>query len=113
MNFFIHQRLRHHWLVLLVVAEATKANDVDKHILVKDRAIVERDFGDQQAGLRVVRIDVKAGDIVETGQTLAIVEAMKMENVLKAEKRARVKIVRVDAGTVLAVDAVILEFEAI
>ncbi|MDB5506131.1 MAG: acetyl-CoA carboxylase [Devosia sp.] len=62
---------------------------------------------------QVVRIDVKVGDIVEDGQTLAIVEAMKMENVLKAEKRARVKAVRVEAGAVLAVDAVILEFEAI
>ena len=36
---------------------------------------------------QVVRIDVVEGDIVEDGQTLAIVEAMKMENVLKAEKR--------------------------
>ena len=38
---------------------------------------------------QVVRIDVKEGDVVEDGQTLAIVEAMKMENVLKAEKRGR------------------------
>ena len=62
---------------------------------------------------QVVRIDVVAGDIVEDGQTLAIVEAMKMENVLKAEKRARVKAVRVKAGAVLAVDEVILEFEGV
>jgi propionyl-CoA carboxylase alpha chain len=61
---------------------------------------------------QVVRIDVAEGDIVEEGQPLAIVEAMKMENVLKAEKRARVKVVRVQAGAVLAVDEVILEFEA-
>ncbi len=62
---------------------------------------------------QVVRIDVAEGDVVEDGQALAIVEAMKMENVLKAEKRARVKAVRVKAGAVLAVDEVILEFEAI
>jgi propionyl-CoA carboxylase alpha chain len=62
---------------------------------------------------QVVRIDVVAGDIVEDGQTLAIVEAMKMENVLKAEKRARVRAVRVKAGAVLAVDEVILEFEGV
>ncbi|HVY50521.1 MAG TPA: acetyl/propionyl/methylcrotonyl-CoA carboxylase subunit alpha [Devosia sp.] len=62
---------------------------------------------------QVVRIDVKAGDIVESGQPLAIVEAMKMENVLKAERRARVSKVRVTAGAVLAVDEVILEFEAV
>jgi propionyl-CoA carboxylase alpha chain len=62
---------------------------------------------------QVVRIDVKAGDVVEAGQNLAIVEAMKMENVLKAERRARVSKVRVSPGAVLAVDEVILEFEPV
>ncbi|KKC37960.1 acetyl-CoA carboxylase [Devosia epidermidihirudinis] len=62
---------------------------------------------------QVVRIDVAEGDIVEDGQTLAIVEAMKMENVLKAEKRARVSKVHVVSGAVLTVDQVILEFEAV
>ena len=62
---------------------------------------------------QVVRIDVKEGDVVESGQPLAIVEAMKMENVLKAERRSRVSKIRVKPGTVLAVDEVILEFEAV
>ncbi|QQR36247.1 acetyl/propionyl/methylcrotonyl-CoA carboxylase subunit alpha [Devosia oryziradicis] len=62
---------------------------------------------------QIVRIDVSEGDIVEDGQTLAIVEAMKMENVLKAEKRARVSKVHATPGAVLAVDQVILEFEAV
>ena len=62
---------------------------------------------------QVVRIDVSEGDIVEDGQTLAVVEAMKMENVLRAEKRARVSKVRAVPGAVLAVDEVILEFEAV
>src|SRR3569832_1698368 len=44
---------------------------------------------------QVVRIDVKEGDVVESGQPLAIVEAMKMENVLKAERRSRVSKIRV------------------
>jgi propionyl-CoA carboxylase alpha chain len=61
---------------------------------------------------QVVRLDVAEGDIVEAGQPLAIVEAMKMENVLKAERRARVSKIRVSPGAVLAVDDVILEFEA-
>ncbi|MDB5541253.1 MAG: acetyl-CoA carboxylase [Devosia sp.] len=62
---------------------------------------------------QIVRIDVAEGDIVEDGQTLAIVEAMKMENVLKAEKRAKISKIRVQPGSVLAVDEVILEFEAV
>ncbi len=62
---------------------------------------------------QVVRVDVVEGDVVEDGQVLAIVEAMKMENVLKAEKRARVRKVHVVAGAVLAVDQVMVEFEAV
>ncbi|KQX38228.1 acetyl/propionyl-CoA carboxylase subuit alpha [Devosia sp. Root436] len=62
---------------------------------------------------QVVRVDVAEGDIVEDGQTLAVVEAMKMENVLRAEKRARVGKVHVVPGAVLAVDQVMIEFEAV
>jgi propionyl-CoA carboxylase alpha chain len=58
-------------------------------------------------------VDVAEGDIVEEGQPLAIVEAMKMENVLRAERRARVASLKALAGDVLAVDAVIMEFEAV
>jgi propionyl-CoA carboxylase alpha chain len=59
----------------------------------------------------VVRIEVAEGDEVFDGQALAMVEAMKMENVLRAERRARVAKVRARAGDSLAVDDVILEFE--
>ena len=51
------------------------------------------------------------GDNVEAGQALAVVEAMKMENILRAERDGVVKKVEVAAGDSLAVDAVILEFE--
>ena len=60
---------------------------------------------------QVVRLDVGVGDIVEEGQALAIVEAMKMENVLRAEKRAKVSKIIAGVGSVLAVDEVIMEFE--
>src|SRR5690606_39804087 len=62
---------------------------------------------------QVVRIDVAEGDVVEDGQPLAVVEAMKMENVLKAEKRARIAKLRVAPGAVMGVDDVIMEFEAV
>jgi propionyl-CoA carboxylase alpha chain len=58
----------------------------------------------------VVSVAVKEGDQVEAGQPLAIVEAMKMENILRAEKAATVKRVAAKAGESLAVDAVIMEF---
>ncbi len=59
----------------------------------------------------VTAIHVAAGEKVEAGQPLAIVEAMKMENILRAEKSGVVKIVHATAGESLAVDAVILEME--
>ncbi|NRP20999.1 Acetyl-/propionyl-coenzyme A carboxylase alpha chain [Ensifer adhaerens] len=59
----------------------------------------------------ITSVSVKAGDTVEAGQSLAIVEAMKMENILRAEKRATVKRVAVAAGASLAVDELIMEFE--
>jgi propionyl-CoA carboxylase alpha chain len=59
----------------------------------------------------LVRLDVAAGDRVEPGQPLAVVEAMKMENILRAEKAGTVKAVNAEAGDSLAVDEVILELE--
>ena len=59
----------------------------------------------------LVALNVKEGDKVEAGQPLAVVEAMKMENILRAEKSATVKKVNATAGESLAVDAIILELE--
>ncbi|MBV9930596.1 MAG: acetyl/propionyl/methylcrotonyl-CoA carboxylase subunit alpha [Alphaproteobacteria bacterium] len=56
-------------------------------------------------------LHVGEGDKVEAGQPLAVVEAMKMENILRAEKAGTVKQVDAKPGDSLAVDAVILEFE--
>ena len=59
----------------------------------------------------LVSLNVKEGDRVEAGQPLAVVEAMKMENILRAEKSAVVKRVDAKVGESLAVDAIILELE--
>jgi propionyl-CoA carboxylase alpha chain len=59
----------------------------------------------------LVSLNVAEGDKVEAGQPLAVVEAMKMENILRAEKSATVRKVNAKAGESLAVDAVILELE--
>jgi propionyl-CoA carboxylase alpha chain len=59
----------------------------------------------------LTQLHVGAGDKVEAGQPLAVVEAMKMENILRAEKSGVVKSVNAGAGDSLAVDAVILEME--
>ncbi len=59
----------------------------------------------------LVALHVQPGDSVEAGQPLAVVEAMKMENILRAEKSGTVKTVNAKAGDSLAVDAIILEME--
>lgn len=59
----------------------------------------------------ITAVHVSVGDKVEAGQPLAIVEAMKMENILRAEKAGVVKSIHATAGESLAVDAVILEME--
>ncbi|MEM9049301.1 MAG: acetyl/propionyl/methylcrotonyl-CoA carboxylase subunit alpha [Pseudomonadota bacterium] len=58
----------------------------------------------------IVSIAVAEGQEVEEGQALATVEAMKMENILRAERRGVVAKINAEPGASLAVDAVIMEF---
>ncbi|MCG6858677.1 MAG: acetyl/propionyl/methylcrotonyl-CoA carboxylase subunit alpha [Salaquimonas sp.] len=59
----------------------------------------------------VVTIAVKEGDEIQEGQPLVTVEAMKMENILRAERKTKVTKINAKAGDSLAVDDVIMEFE--
>ena len=59
----------------------------------------------------IVKIDVDVGQEVQEGQALCTVEAMKMENILRAERKGVVSKVNAAAGDSLAVDDVIIEFE--
>jgi propionyl-CoA carboxylase alpha chain len=58
----------------------------------------------------LVSVAVKEGQEVKAGEELAVVEAMKMMNILRAERDAKVKKVAAQAGGSLSVDQVILEF---
>ena len=59
----------------------------------------------------LVKLHVGEGDEVQPGQPLATVEAMKMENILRAEKQATIGKINAEEGDSLAVDEVILELE--
>ncbi|HUF88338.1 MAG TPA: biotin/lipoyl-containing protein, partial [Thermohalobaculum sp.] len=59
----------------------------------------------------VVSIEVEEGEEVQEGQPLAVVEAMKMENVLRAERKATVRKINAAPGASLSVDEVIMEFD--
>ena len=86
------------------------------HVAALATLMPEKRASDVSKALRcpmpgVVRaINVKSGQRVTAGDPLAIVEAMKMENVLRAERDATVARVIAKPGDTLAVDAVILEF---
>mmetsp|Transcript_12691 Transcript_12691/g.19189 ORF Transcript_12691/g.19189 Transcript_12691/m.19189 type:complete len:427 (-) Transcript_12691:64-1344(-) len=58
----------------------------------------------------VIQYHVAPGDVVEPGQPLVTVEAMKMQNVLKAEKKATIASLSVKDGESVSVDAVLIEF---
>ncbi|WP_304069741.1 acetyl/propionyl/methylcrotonyl-CoA carboxylase subunit alpha [Maricaulis maris] len=59
----------------------------------------------------VVSLEVEEGQAVKTGEPLVIVEAMKMENVLRAETDGTIKAVKVEAGASVAADELLVEFE--
>ena len=59
----------------------------------------------------LIRLAVQEGDVVKAGEELAIVEAMKMENVLRAAQDGSVKELLSEEGDSLMVDQPILEFE--
>ncbi|WP_174278932.1 acetyl-CoA carboxylase biotin carboxylase subunit [Sphingomonas bacterium] len=81
-----------------------------RHLLEKVPPDLSRFLLAPMPGL-LVRLDAAQGDRVEAGQPLAVVEAMKMENILRAGKAGVVKAIEAKAGDSLAVDQVILELE--
>jgi propionyl-CoA carboxylase alpha chain len=84
--------------------------DLSKHMIEKVPPDLSRFLIAPMPGL-VTRLDVEVGDKVEAGQPVAVMEAMKMENILRATKAATVKATPVKAGESVAVDQVIVEFE--
>jgi propionyl-CoA carboxylase alpha chain len=93
------------------------AEVLPEHVAILSRHMIEKVPPDLSKYLicpmpgLLTALHVGEGDRVEAGQPLAVVEAMKMENILRAGKAGTVKSVAAKAGDSLAVDAVILEFE--
>ncbi|MDT2074870.1 MAG: biotin/lipoyl-containing protein, partial [Planktomarina sp.] len=57
------------------------------------------------------KVEVAVGDEVHEGQSLCTIEAMKMENILRAERKSIVTKIHAMPGDSLAVDAIIMEFD--
>jgi len=84
--------------------------ELSKHMIDKPAPDLSRLLLAPMPGL-LTRLDVKVGDKVEPGQPVAVMEAMKMENILRSARAATVKATPAKAGDSLAVDQVIVEFE--
>jgi propionyl-CoA carboxylase alpha chain len=84
--------------------------ELSQHMIEKVPPDLSRFLLAPMPGL-LTRLEVKAGDKVEAGQPIAVVEAMKMENILRATKSTTVKATPAKAGDSLAVDQIIVEFE--
>jgi propionyl-CoA carboxylase alpha chain len=86
-----------------------RAAELDSHMLEKQAPDMSRFLLSPMPGL-LVSLAVTPEEEVKAGQTLAIVEAMKMENILKAERDGKVGKLHAKPGDSLAVDQIILEF---
>jgi propionyl-CoA carboxylase alpha chain len=95
---------------ILAIVRSPAAAALARHIPEKPPADTSRFLLCPMPGL-VVSINVASGQAVKIGETLAVVEAMKMENVLRAERDGVIGRIHAKKGDSLAVDAVILEFE--
>jgi propionyl-CoA carboxylase alpha chain len=84
--------------------------ELSAHMIEKPAPDLSRLLLAPMPGL-LTKLDVAVGDKVEPGQPVAVMEAMKMENILRAPKAATVKATPAKAGDSLAVDQVIVEFE--
>jgi propionyl-CoA carboxylase alpha chain len=102
-------RLRLRGADLKVLVRSPRAAELSQHMLEKAPPDTSKYLLCPMPGL-LVTLAVAVGDEVQEGQTLATVEAMKMENILKATRAGVVKAVKAAPGASLKVDDIILEF---
>jgi propionyl-CoA carboxylase alpha chain len=102
-------RLVHHGVVLAALAMPPRAAELLAKMPAKPEPGRSRHLLSPMPGL-LVTIAVREGQQVKAGEELAVVEAMKMENVLRAERDGTVAKLCAKPGDSLAVDQVILEF---
>lgn len=95
---------------LNVTVQRPRIAELAKYMQVKRPPDTSKQLLCPMPGL-VVSINVTEGHEVKAGETLAVVEAMKMENVLRSERDGVVKKIHAKKGDSLPVDSVILEFE--
>ena len=102
-------RMRTRGADLRVLVRTPRQAELSKYMREKIRPDTSKLLLCPMPGL-IVKIDVEVGQEVQEGQPLCTVEAMKMENILRAERKGLVAKINSNVGDSLAVDDVILEF---
>ncbi len=105
----IGYRIAHGGAQLKVLVLAPRAAKLAGHMLEKTPPDMSKYLLSPMPGL-LVAIAVQEGQDIKAGQELAVVEAMKMENLLRAERDGKVAKLHAKAGDSLSVDQVIVEF---
>jgi len=93
-----------------VAVRTMREHSLSRHMLPKAKLDLSKVLVSPMPG-KLVSLDVEEGDAVVDGQALCVVEAMKMQNVLRAQAAGVVSSVRARPGETLMVDQVILEFQ--
>jgi propionyl-CoA carboxylase alpha chain len=106
----VHWRLTTHGRTHRALVLPARIAPLTRHMIEKVPPDLSKFLLAPMPGL-LTQLLVAPGDKVEAGQPLAVVEAMKMENILRAERAGTVKAANFAPGDSLAVDAAILEFE--
>lgn len=103
-------RIRNRGADLKVYVRSPRAAELSKFMIEKLPPDTSKLLLCPMPGL-IVKVNVEVGDEVQEGQALCTVEAMKMENILRAERKGVVSKLNAGPGDSLAVDEVIMEFE--
>ena len=101
--------IRHRATTLRVLVLSPRSADLHEKLPPKKAADTSKLVLSPMPGL-VVSIDVVAGQSVRTGEVVAVLEAMKMQNIIRAERDGTVKAVNAAAGDSVAADEVLVEF---
>lgn len=106
----LHYRLSHRGTQVDALVVIPRAAELARHMIEKEPPDLSKFLLSPMPGL-LVRLGAKAGDDIKAGEELAVVEAMKMENSLRADEDVVIAKVLAEEGESLVVDQPILEFE--
>jgi propionyl-CoA carboxylase alpha chain len=103
-------RLRHRGYSTTAIVATHRSADLHALLPEKDESASAKQVTSPMPGL-VVKLEAEEGQEVKTGEPLLVVEAMKMENVIRAEMDGVIKTIGVEAGQSVSADELLIEFE--